>query len=332
MPLSLPDRALRRVAQRLLGLPESAVRRLAGPPQRNQRGDPLDASVQLLLALQGRVGKPLGDPDPIAARADFERSVAIGNPDPIPTDTVDGFLDGPAGPIATRTFRPPESKGTLVFFHGGGWGVGTIDSHDPLCRRLAHEGQCTVISVDYRLAPEHPFPAGLHDALAAYDAVRAAVDGPVAVGGDSAGGNLSAIIAQHRSPDAQILIYPACDLRRLTASYHELKHGYILEDEAIDRYLDWYGADPTDPMASPLLGTVGTARALVVTAGFDPLRDEGEAYAIALRDAGVPTVDLRFSTLVHGFANMDGLVPAADRALQQICTAVRHVWDPCDTV
>jgi acetyl esterase len=308
------------------------LRPIAGPAIHNLRGDALDLPVQALLRLQGRVATPLGNPDPSEARGDFERGVALASPDPEPLDVEAGEVQGAEGPRPSLTYRPPQSQGTLVYFHGGGWGVGSPETHDPLCRRLALMGHCTVVSVDYRLAPEHPFPAGLDDALASFDDVQSRADGPVAVGGDSAGGNLSAVLARHRDPALQLLIYPATDLRRLTASYHELKRGFMLEEEAIDRYLEWYGADPLDPDASPLLGDVGTAPAIVATAGFDPLRDEGEQYARKLRDAGVPTIDLRFSHQVHGFANMDGLIPSADVALAQIGHALRHVWARCDTV
>lgn len=331
MPLSLPDRLLRRVARQLLRSPEPLVRAIAGAPIHNERGDPLDVATQALLRLQGRVSEPLGHPDPAAARADFDRGVAIAIADPETLEVQEHTVQGAAGPLLARTYHPPRSVGTLVYFHGGGWSVGSVASYDPLCRRLALMGQCTVVSVDYRLAPEHPFPAGLQDALAAFDDIRGRTEGLVAVGGDSAGGNLSAIVARERAPAFQLLIYPACDLRRLTDSYQELKHGFLLESEAMDRYLDWYGADPEDPDASPLLGPPGQAPAIVATAGFDPLRDEGEQYARALRDAGIPTLDLRFSHLVHGFACLDGLVPAADAALEQIGHAMRHTWSRCDT-
>ncbi len=325
MTLSLPDRLLRRAARQLLRGPTPLVRAIAGPPVHNRRGDPLDVAVQALLRLQDRVAEKLGDPDPATARADFDRGVAMASPDPEPLEVEASTVQGADGPLPCLVYRPPRSEGTLVYFHGGGWGVGSPASHAPLCRRLALMGARTVVSVDYRLAPEHPFPAGLHDAFAAFDDVRERFDGPVAIGGDSAGGNLSAVVARTRDAAYQLLIYPACDLRRITDSYHELKHGFILESEAIDRYLEWYGADPLDPDASPLLGEVGHAPAIVVTAGFDPLRDEGEQYARKLREAGVPTIDLRFRHLVHGFANMDGLIPAADAALGQIGHAMRHV-------
>lgn len=332
MPLSLPDRLLRQAARRLLRAPDAVLRPIAGPTIHNRRGDRLDLSVQALLRLQDRVAAPLGNPDPAEARADFERGVAMASPEPEPLDVEEGQVEGAEGPRRCLTYRPPQSQGTLVYFHGGGWGVGSIEAYDPLCRRLALMGHCTVVSVDYRLAPEHPFPAGLHDAMASFDDVQRRTDGPVAVGGDSAGGNLSAVLARYRDPALQLLIYPACDLRRITASYHELKTGFMLEGEAIDRYLEWYGADPEDPDASPLLGEPGRAPAIVATAGFDPLRDEGEQYARRLREVGTPTIDLRFSHLVHGFANMDGLIPAADGALAQIGHALRHVWARCDTV
>jgi acetyl esterase len=324
---SAPERIAARLGRRAMS--SRWVRRWAGPARLNDRGDALDPEVQLMLRAKGWIDRDTPDPSPDRARADLARGVRLVAPWPLrPIDTHAGSLPGPAGPLPVRTYRPPRSRATMVFFHGGGWAVGDLDTHDALCRRLALDAQLTVISVGYRLAPENPFPAGRDDALAAFDAVRARARGPVGVGGDSAGGNLAALVAQARPGVAwQLLIYPVCDLRRLTASYRHLGEGYVLERAAIDRYLRWYGAEPTDPLASPLLAPVGRAPAVVVTAGFDPLRDEGEQYAERLAAEGVPVRDLRFPGLVHGFANMDGLLPAADRALAEVLAALVSVVD-----
>mgnify|MGYP000129385267 CR=1 FL=1 len=265
--------------------PPSLLRRLAGPARLNDRGDPLDPATQVMLRLERLASGELDDPDPVAAREQFRRSVALVVADPVPVTVVDDTIDGPRGPVPVRHYRPiGHELPVLVYLHGGGWAVGDLDSYDTVCRRMAVDAQLHVVSVDYALAPEHPFPEGFDDALAAVDAIVAR-HGPVAVAGDSAGGHYTALIAQRRDLVAQVMIYPATDLRRLTASHRTLAHGYVLEKEGIDRYLAWFGAEPTDPAASPALAPPGTCPAVVVTAGFDPLRDEGESYVEALRGA-----------------------------------------------
>jgi len=333
MPLGPLDRTLRATARRLLRAPEPVLRALAGPPRRNDRGDELDLGTQVMLRLEQIAGDPLDDPDPIHARRQLHRSTGLAMGDPVEVTTLEATLPGPRGRLLpVRHYLPVGHElPVIAYFHGGGWAVGDLDTHDTVCRRLAVGADVHVVSVDYALAPEHPFPAGIDDALAAVDALIA-THGAVGVAGDSAGGHLSALVAQQRDVTCQILIYPATDLRRLTASHQTLAHGYVLESESIDRYLDWFGAEPTDPAASPALAPPGRAPAVVVTAGFDPLRDEGELYAEALAEAGVEVTHLAFSGLVHGFVNMDGLLPAADEALAQIVDATRHVCRCRDTV
>jgi acetyl esterase len=211
-----------------------------------------------------------------------------------------------------------------VFFHGGGWVVGGLDSHDATCRQLALGSGCTVVSVDYRLAPEHPFPAAVADATAAFRFVR---DNPlpddvplaVAVMGDSAGGNLAAVVSARMRdggepmPVAQGLIYPSTDLRLQTRSAELFSRGFLLTRADMDWYRRQYAPDPgtwTDPAASPLLAPshAGLPPTWVWTAGFDPLRDEGAAYAEALRQAGVTAHHRCFTDQVHGFASM-GILP-----------------------
>jgi len=312
--------------------PPSLLRRLAGPARLNDRGDPLDPATQVMLRLERLASGELDDPDPVAAREQFRRSVALVVADPVPVTVVDDTIDGPRGPVPVRHYRPiGHELPVLVYLHGGGWAVGDLDSYDTVCRRMAVDAQLHVVSVDYALAPEHPFPEGFDDALAAVDAIVAR-HGPVAVAGDSAGGHYTALIAQRRDLVAQVMIYPATDLRRLTASHRTLAHGYVLEKEGIDRYLAWFGAEPTDPAASPALAPPGTCPAVVVTAGFDPLRDEGESYVEALRGAGAEVTHLAYPGFVHGFFNMDGLLPSADVAVAEILEAVRHVCRRRDTV
>lgn len=287
--------------------------------------------------------------DPASAREQMEVSSRLMAPPPRGMRRVENLeAGGAAGPIAVRLYEPhsaPREPPVLVYFHGGGWVVGSLDTHDGLCRVLADEAGLAVLSVDYRLAPEHPFPAAVDDAMCAYEWVldnarRLGVDGArVAVGGDSAGGTLSAVVAQQaRSrrlamPRFQLLIYPATDLRRLTASNRTLAEGYLLTGSLMDWFLGHYladAADKTDPRASPLLADDlgGLPEAYVVTAGFDPLRDEGRAYADRLRQAGVRTRYVCQAGLVHGFANMTYGIPAARRAVSDAAGALARGISP----
>ena len=225
-----------------------------------------------------------------------------------------------AAGLPARLYIPPDETGaTLVYYHGGGWVVGDLDSHDALCRHLATASGARVLSVDYRLAPEHPFPAPVDDALAAFrDAVALAPDpARVAVGGDSAGGHLAAVTAQLAAADGgpepafQLLIYPVTDCDVKHPSRATFAEGFFLTRANMDYYEGCFlppGTDKRDPRVSPLHASdlAGLAPALVVTAGFDPLRDEGEAYAARLQDAGVPAILRRHAGFVHGFANVLG--------------------------
>jgi acetyl esterase len=228
---------------------------------------------------------------------------------------------------------------TLVYLHGGGFVIGDLDTHDQACRRICRDADATVLSVAYRLAPEHPFPAGVEDALAA---VRWAADhldelgaGILAVGGDSAGANLSAIVAQ-TVPDllaAQVLIYPALDPIGDYPSRHDNATGYFLDQPT----MDWFGAhylagvapDLADPRLVPMLGALaGGSPAVVATAEFDPLRDEGEAYAAKLRDAGVPVDAVRYDGLIHGFIDMGPWSAACADAVTDLNARIRKVLHP----
>jgi acetyl esterase len=250
-------------------------------------------------------------------------------------------IDGAAGPLRARHYRPADADASarpplLVFFHGGGFVVGDLETHDEPCRLLCRHAEVHVLSVDYRLAPEHPFPAAVDDALAAFrwavaHAAQLGADGHrVAVGGDSAGGNLSAVCAQlaardgGAAPALQLLIYPATDLTDARAPSGRLfADGFYLTEN--DRqwftrqYFSGSHGHATDPRASPVLAgpLSGLAPAVIVTAGFDPLRDEGEAYGLALREAGVPVVLVRVPELIHGFMNMT-MIPAARDAMLRL--------------
>ncbi len=232
----------------------------------------------------------------------------------------------------------PEGEGPfplLVYFHGGGWVLGNLDTHDPLCRALANESGCVVVSVDYRLAPEHRFPAAVEDCYAAagWVAANAALlkgdPKRVAIGGDSAGGNLAAAVAlkaQDQGGPAlayQLLLYPITNYSFDTVSYRENARGYLLSREDMVWYWDHYlgpEGEGLDPYASPLRAEDlrGLPPALVITAEYDPLRDEGEAFAARLAAAGVPVTATRYDGLVHGFLRFARAMGQGRRALEQI--------------
>lgn len=334
--MSEPRARARRLARLIplsLRVPEPLHRRLRGAPARNARGDTLDRDLRLLCRLERLQRQALTGLDAPTARRRFVDSTAIvEGPAPSLAETVDTTVPGPRGPIRVRWYHPPSpTDRALVYLHGGGWVVGDLRSHDVVCRWLASEGRQTVVAVDYALAPEAPFPAGLHDATAAFLATRAALGARgvtrVGIGGDSAGGNLACAVCLALrdlgapQPDLQLLVYPATDLRRLAASHREFAEGYLLTSASIDWYLSHYGADPLDPRASVSLADLsGLAPAVVATAGFDPLRDEGEVLAERLAAAGVPVVDLRFGSLLHGFFSMWSL-PACREASRQVIRA-----------
>jgi acetyl esterase len=251
-------------------------------------------------------------------------------------------LPGPAGEIPVRIYAPSAARGlpVLVYFHGGGFVVGSLDTHDGTCRSLANAIGCAVVSVDYRLAPEHKFPAGPEDCYAAtrWVAEKGAeigVDGSrVAVGGDSAGGNLAAVVAlmarDRRGPALrhQLLVYPVANHDFGTASYEENKQGYLLSREMMRWFWNHYLVTPEDgknPYASPLRATsfASLPPAHVITAGFDPLRDEGEALAARLAQAGVPTTQVRYDGMFHGFFSMGAMIDAGKRAVAEAAAAVR---------
>lgn len=248
--------------------------------------------------------------------------------------------------IAVRVYRPSgDVLPALVFFHGGGWTIGDLDTHDVLCRQLAAGASCAVFSVDYRLAPENPFPAAVEDALVA---TRYVASNPgllkidpkrIAVGGDSAGGNLAAVVAlELRKHDLayQLLIYPATDQRCEFDSHRRNGEGYLLTREAIDFFRGAYLPDRahwTDWRASPLLAADhrGVAPAYIVTAGLDPLLDEGHAYADKLMSAGVRVDYREYSDMVHGFILFGGVVDTANAAVAECCARLRDAFAQVET-
>ena len=281
---------------------------------------PLHPDVVSLLALMEAAGAPSPEEQgPVEARA--ARRALVGPP----TEDCFEILDIDAGGVPARVYRaaPGTSRpGLLVWFHGGGWVLGDVDTHDNVCRTLNNRTGHTVLSVDYRLAPEDPFPAGLDDCVRATNwafenADRLGIDAErIAVGGDSAGGNLAAVVC-HLVPPAspirfQLLVYPVTDARAGTASYAENATGYFLTASGmqwfIDQYLAGDAAGRVDPRVSPMCATpaslAASPPALVITAGFDPLRDEGVSYADRLSEAGVVTTHVHFPGQIHGFFSM----------------------------
>ena len=297
----------------------------------------LDSRLRFILRLSAMAGTPDFGELPVSEMRAYLEALggALGGKRRWMEKVEERRLPSPGGEIPVRIYSPRGSGAplpVLVYYHGGGWVLGSLDTVDLPCRRFAREADCIVVSVDYRLAPEHVFPAAVDDALAAFTwtvANAVALGGDpmrVAVGGDSAGGNLAAVVsilardAGGPRPAAQMLVYPVTDLSCESRSYQLFADGFQLTRQGMRWFKDCYLDDPAsacDPRVSPLLAPdlSDLPPALVLAAGFDPLRDEGRAYARRLEEAGV-TVDYRcFDSLVHGFINMDGVIEAADEAM-----------------
>jgi acetyl esterase len=326
-PLTIPDRIEIAAARAIGALPPAAKRRIAGAPIRLD-GLELDLDAQVLLKLEQRNPRPpLTTRTPAEAREDLRHAVRVVAGAPVALASVrETTVAGADGPLPARLYVPDAGEASkpgplVVYYHGGGWVAGDLDTHDQPCRLLARTSGARVLSVDYRLSPEHPFPTPIEDALAAFrDASARAADygadpTRIAVAGDSAGGHLAAVTCQQAIHDGgpvpafQLLIYPATDNVNVAQSRLTFAEGFILTKPNMDWYeLQFFGpdGDRTDPRASPLLAEQlgGAPPALVVTAGFDPLRDEGEAYAHRLREAGVRTLLRRHAGYVHGFMHM----------------------------
>jgi len=250
-----------------------------------------------------------------------------------------------AGTIPVRLYRPAEGMlPVFVFFHGGGWVVGDLDTHDVVCRQIAEQAQVVVIAVDYRLAPEYPFPAAIDDAWSATNWIAAhatelGIDGSrMAVGGDSAGGGLATVVAllardsRKLRVASQVLIYPVLDLRAESASYSEYANGYFLTRAGMQWYIAQYAPVPEavhDWRASPLLApwVHGLPPALIIAAELDPLVDEGAAYARRLEGARVPVEYSVLDGMIHGFLTMGGRIDAANHAVELMAANLRRVFN-----
>lgn len=307
---------------------------------------PVDPEAQALLDMMAATGVPAISALPVEdARRMVDMMPELSGLIPEPVAKVeDRPIPGPAGQITVRVYTPQGSKPfpVLVFFHGGGFAIGSIEGYDELCRALTNAAGCIMVSVDYRLAPEHKFPAAVDDCYAATKWVAEnanAIGGDptrIAVGGDSAGGNLAAVVAlmarDRGTPPLvyQLLVYPCTNFAAFdTPSHRENAEGYFLTKDDMVWFMDLYlrsEADAHNPYASPLRAQDlrGLPPALVITAEFDPLRDEGEAYAARLREAGVPVICTRYNGMIHGFVIMP--FDQMRKARQEVAAGLRSAF------
>jgi acetyl esterase len=310
---------------------------------------PLDPLVKSFLDRAAEIGRPrLWELPPVLARQSFAGMLQMTGPKDVPVGRIDNItIPGPGGDIRARVYTPVAASGPmpgLIFFHGGGFVVGGLDSHDGLCRQLAAEGGLCVVAVDYRLAPEHPYPAAVDDALAAtqwiaQEAATLGLDGGrLAVGGDSAGAMLAAVVTQKLRAKGgvalayQLLMFPNTQMGGQTRSLSEFGSGYFLERQMMEHFFALYlppGADRDDPAVSPLKAKdfTGLPPAYVMLGGYDPLHDEGLAYADRLRAAGVMVEVADYPGLVHCFIYLQTVLPEASAAMAAAAKAVRAALD-----
>ncbi len=335
--MKLPARIEAPLVRGVLGLPAPLLRRLGGRPLRCE-GQTLAPDLQAMLQLTRLSGEPVLGTLPVAqSRTLYRRQTALAGGD----QPVGSVRDLMVGDRRGRLYTPRGVSGVgplLVWFHGGGFLYGDLDTHDPACRFLAERSGVRVLSVDYRLGPEAPFPAAFDDGAAVYRWVvahAASLDADpsrLAVGGDSAGGTLAAYVALVAAREGlplalQVLVYPAADSRGDTETRRRYAHGLVLTQHMFDETSAHFlvgDDDERDPRASPVLAEIpaGVAPAYVATAGFDPLRDEGESYARLLADAGVELELQRFPDQVHGFVHLVGVSPSGRAATQAVADRV----------
>lgn len=303
----------------------------------------LDPVLGELIRQMNEAGGPaLNEMSPVDAREMYR-----GMQEALPFHEVHQVTDEDADGVQVRIYRPSADRSLpcLVFFHGGGWVIGDLETHDSVCRQLANQVQCVVIAVDYRLAPEHPYPAALEDC---YHTVQWAVDNAhrldidptrVAVGGDSAGGNLAACVClksrQEGGPPIsfQLLIYPVTDTAMDTSSYEENREGYLLTRDSMSWFMEQYlgtaSDNRLDPLAAPLRAPdfSNLPGACIITAEFDPLRDEGEHLAARLDSSGVHASLRHFDGMIHGFFGMTHLVEGARDAMDFASRELRDAFN-----
>jgi acetyl esterase len=346
--LALGEQVQHRVAQALAALAPGVQVRLSGRPPVRLDGETLAPEQQLMLALLERSRR--SEPEtvsPAQARQTRRRLAAVCAGRPVAVGPVRDLELDTDVPLRARHYAPSELGGPhplLVYYHGGGFTYGDLDTHDGVCRTLCRHAGAQILAIDYRLAPEDPFPAAVEDARAALSWAYANAEQlgadrhRIGVGGDSAGGNLAAVVSQLAARDdgpapvLQLLIYPATDFTGRRRSRELFGEGFLLTNADMDwfeqNYLGAATAHASDPRASPLLADdlSGLAPALVVTAGLDPLRDEGEAYAEALRAAGTPAALRRFPGYMHAFISAAGISRGCRDALVEIAGSTRAMF------
>jgi acetyl esterase len=331
------------MVRRLMSLPGAVLRLMAGGGVVYQGGRTLDPRFQFLAA-QARAQPPISTLSPDDARRGEIQAIAQVTGDPEPGVAIEDLsFPGPAGAVPIRVYRPENQDPRtplIVFAHMGGGVIGTLATTQVFCAILARVARAAVLSVDYRLAPEHRFPAGLDDVAAAYRWARdnaarfGAPPGAAAIAGDSMGGNFAAVICQdlkragEPQPVLQLLVYPCLDVASQSPSMTTYAGAFPLSRATMDWFVGHYlgpGDDPADPRLSPLRAPdlAGLAPAVIATAGFDPLVDQGEAYARALKAAGVPVAYRCYDNLAHAFVAFTGAVPVADVAAREIAGLVR---------
>ena len=309
---------------------------------------PLDpAAAGLLQQMEAAGMPPLNEMSPTEARQAAAAFAELGGEGEATSDITDTTIPGAGGEMPARIYTPAGADGgplpCLLYVHGGGWVIGDIAGTDSICRAVANRARCKVVAFEYRLSPEHKYPAPLDDCYAALrwlaeNAASIGVDPErLAVGGDSAGGNLSAAVALRARDEGgpplrfQLLVYPVTDHRFDTESYRENGEGYLLTTDTMRWFWDHYVNGPSDsesPYVSPLRAKdlSGLPPAMVITAEYDPLRDEGEAFVAKLREAGVPVTLRRFDGQIHGFWQMMGVFPAAKEAAEVAAEELRRAF------
>jgi acetyl esterase len=311
---------------------------------------PLHAQSKAFLDLMAAAGgKPMHEMPPVELRANRAENAAVflalAGPAQAVARVENRSIPGPAQPIPIRVYWPATGRKlpALVYFHGGGWVIGNLDQVDAQCRALANGAQCVVVNVDYRLAPEHKFPAAVEDAYAAVRYVAEHADefnvdpNRIAVGGDSAGGNLatvSCLMARDGSGPKitfQLLVYPVTDYDDDRPSTHEFADGHLLTRAAMDYFWGHYVSSPEEgrsPHASPLnaKSLAGLPPAMVITAECDPIRDQGETYARRLQEAGVPVTMKRYAGAIHVFFNLGGVIDSGKEAVADAAAALRKAF------